>query len=77
MDNARRYGQLSLEASQEDEVPPFYVGYAYEALARAEAVGGNEQEMQAFLEKAQATAEKIAEEDEKKMLLDDLKTIQI
>lgn len=76
VDNARRYGQLSLEASQEDEVPPFYVGYAYEALARAEAVGGNEQEMQAFLEKAQATAEKIAEEDEKKMLLDDLKTIQ-
>ena len=77
VDNARRYGQLCLEASQDDGVPPFYLGFAYEALARAEAVGGNEQEMQAFLEQAQIAAEKIADQDEKKMLLDDLKTIQI
>src|SRR5262245_27775596 len=33
-DDARRYGQLCLEHSREE--PPFYLGYAYEALARAE-----------------------------------------
>jgi hypothetical protein len=77
VDNARRYGQLCLNASQGDEIPPFYLGYAYEALARAEAVGGNEREMNSFLDKANAAAERIEEADEKKMLLDDLDTIQI
>jgi len=77
VDNARRYGQLCLDASREEGVEPFYLGFAYEALARAEAIAGNEQLMEAFLEKAHSTAEKIDKEDEKKMLLDDLKTIQI
>jgi hypothetical protein len=76
-DNARRYGQLCLGASQEGDVAPFFLGYAYEALARAEAEGGNEEEMQAFLNDARTTAEKIKEADEKSMLLDDLNTIQI
>ena len=76
-DNARRYGQLCLSASQGEEVPPFYLGYAYEALARAEATGGNEGEMQSYLDKVKNTAEEIKEADEKKMLLEDLKTIQL
>ena len=75
--NARRYGQLCLGASQEAGVAPFLLGYAYEALARAEAAGGNEEEMRAFLNDARTTAEKIKEADEKNMLLDDLNTIQI
>lgn len=77
VNNARRYGQLCLEVSQDEEVEPFFLGYAYEALARAEAVAGNELEMQAFLEQAHSTAEQIKKEDEKNMLLDDLKTIQV
>jgi hypothetical protein len=77
VDNARRYGQLSLEASQGDEIQPFYLGYAYEALARTEATGGNEQQMKTYLDQARSAAEKIEKADEKKMLLDDLKTIQV
>ena len=77
VDNARRYGQLCLDASQEEGVEPFYLGFAYEALARAEALAGNEQEMKAFLDNAKSAAEKIDKEDEKKMLLDDLETIQL
>ena len=76
-DNARRYGQICLEASQGEGVTPFFLGYAYEALARAEAAGGKEEEMQAFLKDARTTAEKVKEADEKNMLLDDLNTIQI
>ncbi len=75
--NARRYGQLCLGASQEAGVAPFTLGYAYEALARAAAAGGNEEQMQAFLNDARTTAEKIKEADEKNMLRDDLNTIQI
>jgi hypothetical protein len=77
VDNARRYGQLCLEASQGEDVPPFYLGYAYEALARAEAVGGDEGEMRPYLDNARNTAEEIKEADEKDMLLNDLKTIQL
>ncbi len=76
-DNARRYGQLCLGASQESDVAPFFLGYAYEALARAEAASGNEEGMQAFRNEARITAEKIKEADEKNMLLDDLNTILI
>jgi hypothetical protein len=77
VDNARRYAQLCLEVSQGDDVAPFFLGYAYEALARAEAAGGNEQEMKAFLAKANSTADEIKKADEKKMLLDDLSTIEL
>ncbi len=77
VDNAKRYGQLCLEASQGKDVPPFYLGYAYEALARAEAVGGNEEEMESHLNRAKNTAKEIKEADEKNMLLEDLKTIQL
>ncbi len=76
-DNARRYGQLCLEASQGEGVTPFFLGYAYEALARAEAAGRNEEEMRSFLNDARSTAEKVKEADEKNMLLDDLNTILI
>ena len=76
-ENAMRYGQLCLEASQAEGVPPFYLGYAYEALARAAAVTGNKQEMTAFLNQSKAAAEEIQKADDRKMLLDDLETIQI
>ena len=77
VDNAKRYGQLCLEVSQGDDVAPFFLGYAYEALARAEAAGGNQQAMQEYLDMAHSAAEKVDEKDEKEMLLDDLKTIKI
>lgn len=77
MENAVRYGHLCLEVSQNEGVPPFYLGFAYEALARAAAVAGNEQEMNDYLNLARATAEMVNEADDRKMLLDDLETIQI
>ena len=76
-ENAMRYGNLCLEASQEEGVPPFFLGYAYEALARAAAVAGNRQELDDYLDKAKDTAKHIEKVDERKMLLDDLQTIKI
>ncbi len=73
-DDARRYGQRSLECAAEAE--PFYAGYAYEALARAEQVAGNHTESAEYLESARQLADKVDDEDSKKMLLDDLDSIR-
>jgi tetratricopeptide (TPR) repeat protein len=74
-DNARHYGELCLEASQKDDVLPFYLGYAYEALARAALVAGNLDEMEEFLNKAKQVAAKLPDPQAKQQLLSDLATI--
>ena len=74
-ENAKRYGQLCLEASQAEDVPPFFLGYAFEALARAEAVGGDRENSEEFINKAKAAAEKIEKSQDRQQLLDDLGTI--
>jgi hypothetical protein len=75
-DNARHYGQLSLEAAQKEGVLPFYLGYAYEALARAESVAGNENEVEQYLVQAHQVAVSLPDPSAKKQLLDDLATIR-
>ena len=75
-DNARRYGKLCLDVSQEADVPPFFLGYAYEALARAEAVAGNQAALQQHLQQARETAEKVSDPEEKQLLLDDLEALE-
>jgi len=74
-ENARIYGQLCIKASQGEAVLPFYLGYAYEALARAEMVAGNREKMTDYLQQAFQVAEQISDPEEKKMLLDDLSLI--
>ena len=74
-DNARRYGQFSLEKSGGSE--PFYVGYAYEALARAEQIDGKKDKAGEYLAKAKEQSELISNTDYKKMLDEDLDSIKI
>src|SRR5512139_3729833 len=52
VENARRYGGLCLKASQAEDAEPFTLGYAYEALARAEMVAGAHAHMETYLEQA-------------------------
>ncbi len=73
---ARHYGQLCLEASQDEGVPPFYRGYAYESLARAELVAGNLDEMGKLLTLAHQVAASLPDPEGKKQLLNDLATIR-
>ena len=75
VENARRYGQLCLEASRAEDVLPFYLGYAYEALARAEAVVGDREKSKKYINKAKAAVEKIEKSEDRKALLDDLGAI--
>ncbi len=76
-ENAMRYGQLCLQVSQGEDVGPFFLGYAYEALARAAALAGDRDSAAGYLESARTAADQVKEVDERKMLLDDLKTIAL
>ena len=74
-DLARLYGQASLRLSQEEGDFPFYLGYAYEALARTESISRDSAKMEEYLQKAQECIEKIPDPDDKQQLLADLATI--
>lgn len=75
-DSARKYGEMCLAKSQGEDVPPFYLGYAYEALARAESVAGDSEKAKEYLSEARKAADQVTDEDSKKMLLDDLEAIK-
>jgi hypothetical protein len=75
VDNARHYGLRCRAVSQTEGVEPFYLGFAYEALARAEAVTGNAAKRDEYLREAYALSERITDTEERQMLLNDLKTI--
>lgn len=72
-ENAKRYGHLCRESGQ--DAGPFYLGFAYEALARAESVGGNKNKMQEYLDEANRLAASIPNKDERDILTNDLRTI--
>jgi tetratricopeptide (TPR) repeat protein len=74
--NARRYAQKCLTASQGDDIAPFYLGYAYEALARAELVCGNREQMEKYLAEARRVAQTIPDAEAKQSLLEDLVSIR-
>lgn len=70
---ARRFGQLSLEFAKNE--PPFYRGYAYEALARAARVGGDSLTAEQQLALAHAEAVQVTDLQERDALLADLKSL--
>ncbi len=72
-ENAHRYAQRSLELAQGEA--PFQRGYAYEALARAEAVGGDAEKARGYLEEATKLAALVDDEEDRNYLVEDLKNI--
>jgi hypothetical protein len=70
---ARWFAQLCLETSRNEA--PFFLGYAYECLARAAALCGESEEARRCLDEAAQLAESIADESDRQQLLADLKTI--
>ena len=73
--NARHAAQRCLEVTLRGELSPFYLGYAYEALARGAALAGSYAERDAYLQQAQQAVTQISPSKEKQQLLDDLATI--
>ena len=66
---------LELCESAPDEVEEFDLPFAYEALARAFAVAGEEAASREWVARARAAAEKIVDEDDRLLLETDLATI--
>jgi hypothetical protein len=66
---------LELCESAPDEIEEFDLPFAYEAMARASAVAGNEAEAQEWLARARAAGERIADEDDRVLLESDLASI--
>lgn len=74
-DEARRFGNLCLENSQAEGVAPFALAYAYEALARAEAMAGNVTKRDEHIVEARKVMERMTDADMVKYLESDLATI--
>jgi len=72
--NARKYAQLCLENAPSHE--PFHLGYAYEALARAESIAGNDANANEYLVEAWRHAEEVTGAKDKQLLVDDLATLK-
>ncbi|MCU0612884.1 MAG: hypothetical protein MUE60_13990 [Candidatus Eisenbacteria bacterium] len=66
------FGERCLHVSQDASLPPFYLGYAHEALAHAEALNGNVDSAQSHLTKAFEQLERIADKEERALLETDL-----
>ncbi|MFO0903958.1 MAG: hypothetical protein U0939_13220 [Pirellulales bacterium] len=71
---ALHYGQLCLAASE--GVGEFYLGYAYEALARAAQLAGDADACAAHLEAARNQASLVADADSRQALEGDLESIE-
>jgi hypothetical protein len=71
----RHYAQMALDTAQNGSTGPFYVAYAYEALARVEALAGEKHKKEIYLNEARRLAEHIADVEDRKVLEADLQTI--
>ena len=72
-DNARKYAQRCLDITPTDD--PFCLGYAHEAMARAEALAGNEENATEHLAKATQFATNVTKAEDRKLLEADLTTL--
>ena len=68
---------LELCESAPDEIEEFDLPFAFEALARAHAVAGDETQAREWLDRARAASEKIADEDDRVLLEADLANITL
>lgn len=73
-DNARKYAQLCLNVTPADD--SFCLGYAHEALARAELLAGNESAAKEHLSQATDFSRQVESAENRKLLEDDLQAIK-
>ncbi|WP_144550050.1 hypothetical protein [Bacillus sp. X1(2014)] len=75
-ERALYYAERCLSVSLENEIDPFYIGYAYEALSRANALLGQNDGLIEQAEKAMEYAKEVVDEGSKEMLIKDLEEIK-
>ncbi len=73
---ATTHGELSLELAERNGLGPFYTGYAHEALARAAALAGNNEESSRHLAEAEELSLDISKTDDADLLRSDLSDLR-
>lgn len=74
-DRAIHYGQTYLDICKKEGIKDWDIAYAYEALARGYAVKGDEKQKAKYIELAKKAMTEVEDEDTRKMIEADLKTI--
>jgi hypothetical protein len=69
------HARRCLELCEQHGIGDWDLGFAYEALARAHAVAGDDAETERYLRLAREAGEQIAEDEDRELLLADLATI--
>jgi len=69
------HAQKVLEICQREGIADFDLAFAYEALARATALGGDTSEARRWAELARAACAQVAEDDDREIVLSDLETL--
>ena len=75
-EEARRYASLCVQESSKGGVGVFFLAYAYEATARAEALAGNASVATAALGQAEKLLERVEDADAQSMLEQDLDDVR-
>lgn len=73
---AQRFAERCIEVGEAAPLPPFFVGYGYEALARARILTRDWAAARAHIEQAQALADKVESEESRRLLNDDLEELR-
>ncbi|MCV4231700.1 hypothetical protein OHJ21_11015 [Virgibacillus sp. LDC1] len=74
-DQALRYAQRCIIVGSSASLEPFYIGYGYEAEARAYLVLGNKEQAMASKKNATRYLDKVIDQDSHQMLANDLKNL--
>ena len=74
-ERAEHFAQRCVEVGETNDLPPYYVGYGYEASARTKALQGERQAAQDLISRAKRLADQVQELDDRMVLLDDLNAI--
>ena len=69
------YAHHCLAICQAEGIGDFDLAFAYEALARANAAGGNQDQAQHYLQLAQEAGELIKKKDDRQYFFDELATV--
>lgn len=72
---AAYHGKRSLEICQENKIGDFDLAFAYEAMARAHALGGDKSQSAKYTKLAEEAAEEIEKKEDRDYFLTELKTI--
>ncbi len=74
-ERAMYFAERCIHVSEENDIPPFYTAYAYEAMARAKELAGDSEAARDNVDKAKMFAEEVEEKEDQKAVLDDLDSI--